>query len=429
MGLDFKEHFLHYLWKTGNFNHTALQTTTGLPITIIHAGHHNHDSGPDFKNAQIQIDNVLWTGNVEIHKTDKEWTEHQHNLDPAYENVILHVVYNHNPKFVLNKTHTLELKHHIAPGTLERYGLLELSNHTIPCRNLVGDVDSIYKNAWLDRMLAERLQNRNISIENFIETEGINWSQLCYELTGRSFGFSTNSDVFQRLTRHIDQKLLRWHHGNQMQIEALLFGCSGLLPLDAQDEYTEQMQKEWKFLKAKYKLNEMAASEWKFSKMRPSNFPSIRIAQFAALISQSQSLFQQIIEAQNLIDISKLLQLNVTKYWQIHYNFYKQSAKVSARQLGTTAIHSIVINAFAPLVFTYGKIKDEPELVHKAIDWLQNLPAEQNNITTEFSQLGMPNKNAAQSQAIIQLYKHYCANKACLNCGIGNKILKNRVLT
>ena len=327
-----KEDLLHYVWRLQRFDTTDLKTTEGQSIQILKTGEHNHNAGPDFLDARIQIGKTLWAGNVEMHLKSSEWIAHSHQNDQAYENVILHVVLEEDRK-ILREDGTpipcLELKKRIA-GRLSRiYQKLLHNEQWIPCQYDFFKVGEMTKTLWLDRLMVERLECKTIVIEKLLKENKNNWEATFYQSLARNFGVKVNADPFERLARTIPLSIVGKHKSSLFQIEALFFGQSGLLHNSFQDEYPQRLQKEFDFLRKKYQLHPIEKTSWKFLRMRPANFPTIRIAQFAQLIFQSVHLFSKILAASNVKEIENMFELRLSNYWQSHYVFDKKSSRRS----------------------------------------------------------------------------------------------------
>lgn len=421
-----QENFLHYLWRLGRFDQKNLQTTQGESISIIQIGEHNTDAGPDFTNARIQIGDTIWAGNVEIHVNASEWIKHKHDSDKAYNNVILHVVLEEDqPIFRASgeRIPALELRKRIPKGVLAVYQKLIHNEHWIPCQHHFYEVDKFTRNMCLDRMMVERLDRKTVAIQKALELNMNSWEDTFYQRLACNFGVKVNSDPFELLAKSIPLNILSKYKNSLLQIEALLFGQSGLLEDSFEEAYPQKLQKEYLFLQQKHQLVPIRKETWKFLRLRPANFPTIRIAQFAQLIFQSAHLFSKMLVAKNVKELENMFELKLSNYWQTHYVFGKESTKRN-KSLGINTIHLLIINTICPFLFLYGKMKDEDAYKEKALQLLEELAPEKNSITKKWQELGVSIENAYQSQALIELKNEYCAKKKCLECGIGNKILK-----
>lgn len=421
-----QEDFIYYLWKYRLFKTESLYTTCDEEVSIIHPGFLNSDSGADFKNAKIKIGGTFWVGNVEIHNKASDWYKHQHQKNKAYDNVILHVVWENDADIYRTDNSLLPaitLKDRVKLEIIHNYEYLKLNKHWIPCEKQINDVDYFYKKQWLNRVLIERLESKSKEITEIFEHSGRNWEETCYILLAKSFGFKVNSQPFQILAQSLPQIILAKHKNNALQIEALIFGQAGFLNSDFQDDYPNSLKNEYMFLKQKYGLNTMDYEAWKFSRMRPSNFPSIRLAQFASLVSISNHLFSKFTEEKSYKEIYDLFNnCFINSYWESHYLFDIPAIKFN-KKLGKSAINSLIINGICNLLFTYGKYIGDEKFVQMAFTLLDELPYEDNKIVENFKRLGFEINSAFDSQAVLQLKYFYCDLKKCLNCEIGNKIL------
>lgn len=424
-----KEELLHFIWKYQLFDHKALFTQKGEPIEIVHPGHHNQDAGPDFLDGRIRIGNTLWAGNIELHVKASEWFGHKHDSDPAYKNVILHVVYQDD--LDLNKKYSpdisvFELQQLVHSSLFENYNNLMMNNLWIACEQNLLAVSPIVRSAWLERMVIERLESRYDQIIAIATKNKFDWIESFHQYLCRNFGFKVNSDAFQNLAEITPLKLLAKHKTNILQIEALLFGQAGLLSNKFRDDYSVALKKEYDFLRKKYDLNPMNPAWWKFSKLHPPNFPTIRISQYASLISNSTHLYSKILEEKDLQTIMSLLNCQASDYWKYHYTFENITTQIGDRKIGKSSVYNLLINTVIPFLFIYGKEKNQSEYINRAINLLDQLPAEKNRILEKFAELGFVNSNAAASQALLHLKKKYCNQKNCLDCSIGVSLIRSK---
>lgn len=423
-----REDFLHFVWRLRRFRLTELKTTTGQALEIIHPGQHNHHAGPDFLDARIRIDGTLWAGNVEMHLRSSEWQAHKHQDDPNYNNVILHVVLEEDVIIRHQDGEPipcLDLRNYLPVGLAKQYLRLLHSEQWIPCQQQLYTVPEITFNLWLDRLLIERLEERTLALEERLDRNGGDWEETFYQSLAWGFGLKVNADPFLMLAESLPLKTLLRHKNSLPQIEALLFGQAGLLEEDFTDDYPQQLQREYEFLKQKYQLQPLSANHWKFMRMRPANFPSVRIAQWATLLFRTGQLFSKMLVAQNLREIENAFVVELSNYWQTHFRFDKASKK-NAKSLGKTRIHLLVINIIAPFIFLYGKKRGADIYQERALRLMEAVPAESNHIVAEWRALGITAKQAGQSQALLQLKNSYCNEKRCLDCAIGCSILKRK---
>lgn len=420
-----QEQLLHTVWQYSLYNPADLQTIDGEQVTVIHPGRYNRDAGPDFLEAKVKVGDTTLAGHVEMHVRSSDWLKHGHQNDEAYKNVILHVVYEHDSDAGPEHTPVLCIANYIPQNVLSSYQYLAHIDNDIPCAKRLEEVKDITKYSWLTRMLAERWQDKLSGWEELLDESAGDWSSLLYWRLAANFGFKVNGDAFLELARSLPLKILAKHKDNLMQVEALLFGQAGMLAEQMDDVYYNALQTEYNFLKKKYELELIATVRWKFMRMRPANFPTIRIAQFAALIHQSVHLFATIIEKSSLKEIAGLFDVKAGKYWDKHYRFGELSDKEQVKVLGKTSVHNIIINTVAPIKFLYADNMGTQAQKDDALKLLDELPVENNRITKRWQALNWPAENASQSQAQIQLYNNYCTQKRCLECAIGLSILKS----
>ena len=396
-----------------------------LPIYIYQVGLHNQHSGPDFFNAKIKIGHTIWAGNIEIHLKSSDWNKHGHHKDAAYNNVILHVVYE-NDELILNAKAqpipTLELKHCIHKYVLYNYQNILKSKGWIPCSQQINTVNKTTIKLWLDRLVYERLERKSSDIKTILVENNNDWENTFYQLLFTHFGLKTNALPFELLAKNTPLKIIE-KHANPIQIEALLFGQAGFLNDHIQEAYCLKLVKEYQFLKNKFKLTPLNKSIWKFLRMRPANFPTIRISQLANLLSKTPRLFNAVIEATSCQEVANLFTSTASKYWDTHYQFGMESTHKQIKKIGASTLNNIMINVVVPMIFVYGKSINNEELTHKSIQWLSQLKPEKNAILSKWATLNIDIKNAMDTQALIELKNNYCSEKKCLNCSIGNKLL------
>ena len=421
-----REDLLHFVWRTQRFVFDDLVTTTGEVVEIEHLGNHNVNAGPDFLSAKVRIGDTLWAGNVEMHLKSSDWIKHEHSDDSAYDTVILHVVLEEDiPVFRKNGSRIpcIELKKRISEKLSKTYLKLINSEYWIACQHHFNDVSDLKKMLWLDRVLVERLKKKTEIIEALLKENNYHWEEVFYRILARNFGVKVNSDAFEQLARVTPISYLAKHKNNLFQLEALLFGQSGLLSGALEEDYPIRLKKEYDFLKKKYKLSPLSEQQWKFMRMRPANFPTVRIAQFAQLVCQSVHLFSKVLEIKTIEEFERLFSVEPSPYWLTHYLFDKESPKRS-KKLGKTAIHLIIINTIVPFLFLYGNTRNEEAYKQTAFRLLEALKPEKNSIINGWRKLGMEPQSAYQTQALIHLKNEYCNRKKCLECSIGAAILK-----
>ncbi|MEP6675836.1 MAG: DUF2851 family protein [Ferruginibacter sp.] len=417
------ERLLQYIWQFQYFNQSSLCTGNGEPLQIIHPGNYNSNQGPDFSEAKIKVSDTTWAGNIELHVKSSDWRKHKHNTDCNYKNVILHVVWQHDTEESLAFP-TLVLEDKIPKLLLRRYDELMNQSIFIPCEKTIADTDELIWTSWKERLLVERLQFRSGLVLRFLEQNNYHWEETFWWMIARNFGISQNSDAFEKIARSIPLKILGRHKNQLQQVEALLMGQGGLLEIEFSEKYPVMLQKEYRFLQHKYRLKPVQHPLY-FLRMRPANFPGIRLAQLAVLIHNSQQFFAQVCEIDSLQSIKKLLDITANDYWHYHYVFDEISG-FKEKKLGAQMVENIIINTIVPILFCFGRYYKKEQQSEKAIQWLGMLSAENNNIIKGFRSLQIAAADAFDSQALIQLKNEYCNKKRCLDCAIGNKLLRGK---
>lgn len=421
------EKLLQYIWYHKLFNTTNCYTNEGDKIQILSVGIPNSNSGPDFLQVKIQLNKIIWVGCVEVHVKSSDWGKHKHQHDDAYNNVILHVVYEHDKPVNLpnlNSVPTLELKPLVPKRIIDIYASYMQSKKSILCSKHFSEVDSLRLFAWLDRLLVDRLEEKIVHVSQLIDSCNQHLEEAFYVYLAYYFGFNINNLPFRLLAKTTPLYCLSKHKNNLFQLEAMLFGQAGMLEDTFSDEYPKQLQKEYMFLKQKFSLERVCKNEmWKFAKTYPSGFPSLRVAQFAALMHHSVTLLSNILESTTLDQIQQMIQVNVSDYWENHYMFDRPSSR-KHKVLGLSAINTLIINAVLPYMYHIASVRQSQSMKNRVIELYEALPFEKNNITVEYQALRHDFRNAFHSQALIQLKKKYCQSKSCLSCGIGLYILK-----
>ena len=422
------EAFLHYIWQHQMVAHD-LTTTDGQPLAVHRVGDLNRDAGPDFFNSHISIAGVEWVGNVELHLRSSDWNAHRHSSDPAYNNVILHVVYEHDCDIRLQNglvPPTLELKRFIHPAFVANYDALmaPAADDGIPCAQRLPQVPSLIVNSYLDRLAVERIETKSQVVRRLLEESRGSWEQTCYWLMAHYFGGKVNALPFELLAKATDQRFLARWKDNPRRVEALLMGQAGLLEGYFEDEYPRLLQADYEAMQSGASLTPISGYLWRFFRLRPSAFPTIRISQFAHLVSASSNLFSTLLETPDADRLTALFNCRADEYWDSHYRFDQPASRTAPKRLGTMQAHLLIINAWVPLLFVYGDIRGQQQYKDQAINILQQLPSEDNTILRRFCAAGLHPENAAQSQALLQLHNNYCANRQCLACRIGHSIIK-----
>jgi hypothetical protein len=425
------EKLLQFIWQHKLFDVTAVtHTVQGDAMQIINTGTLNVNQGPDFINGRIKIADTIWVGEVELHVKASEWILHKHQLDRAYDKVIVHVVYEADK--LIDDVHgnsipCIELKPHINKALLGYYEDLMDAQTFIPCANMMQDLPYFIVQQQLDRAVAERLGQKAELVQELLKLTNNDWSEVLYIMIARAFGGNLNADAMQALAVRLPVRLLTKQKYNLLSVEACMFGVSGLLPEAlSNNQYIKSLQQDYDFQAQKLSLLKMDATRWKFLRMRPANFPTIRIAQFAALFCKSNYLWANVIEGASIKEITKSLDLEASDYWQTHFTFdVNKTHGTKSAQMGLTQVHHIIINAIVPSLYAYGLYLGEQKFCEQAIDYLQSLPMEKNNITNLLKDVLPAEKiDAAVGQGYIAQYKNYCQPKRCLQCAVGFAILK-----
>jgi hypothetical protein len=415
------EKLLQFIWQFQYFNAAGLETVNGEVIKIVHPGQINNNQGPDFLNAKIRVSDTLLAGSVELHLKTSQWVQHQHSSDPHYNNVILHVVLE-NDVMIRHAIPTLELKGRISGLLLQRYeGLLHAGNF-IPCGEAVLDAPDLTWISWKERLMAERLSRKGQLIIDHVKRNNGHWEETFWQLLARNFGARLNADLFEAVAKSLPVKTLGRHKNQVIQLEALLMGQANLLEARFAEAYPFMLKKEYRFYQRKYNLERVHIRPV-FHRMRPAGFPTVRLAQLAMLVHGSAHLFSNVMEQKTVKDVKKLLELTANDYWHYHYRF-DEASSFQLKRLGTEMVNNIIINTMVPIMFAYGNYRGEAVTKARAVQWLEELEAENNAITNGFSKLKITGQSAFDSQALIELKTSYCDLRRCLDCSIGNHLLK-----
>jgi hypothetical protein len=416
-----KENFLYYLWENRLIT-GALFTSSGLPVEIVNCGYRNTDSGPDFLEAKIKIGGQLWAGHVEIHVKTSDWNRHGHQYDKAYRNVVLHVVYENDVR--VNAIPVVELKGHFDASLYNCFEHFVNAQRWIACEHHLNEVQAFTKNAWLERMAIERLQEKANAVEKQLIANKFDWENTLYRLLLRYFGMKVNNEAFETLALLLPFKTLLKQADQLIQLEAMLLGCAGFLEIDSDEEYPQLLKREFMVMKTKFNLLSLPVERWKFMRMRPVNFPTVRLAQLAKMIHQNGCLFSKLKEAATVIEAKAMFDVTASEYWNTHFRFSVEGPS-KPKHLGEGTADVLIINAFVPLLFCYGKFHKDETYCSKALRFLEEIDAEDNTVIRHFADRGMAPQNAMQSQALLHLYNLYCKRKRCLECSIGNILLKS----
>jgi Protein of unknown function (DUF2851) len=422
------ESFLHYIWLHQYFDKSDLHTTAGEPLVVFKQGTLNTHAGPDFLASQLVIGDLQWAGNVEIHVKSSAWHQHRHQEDEAYENVILHVVWEDDqPVQRMDGSFipTLILKGRVQEKLMAGFRSLMNSAHSIPCASQLTTVPVLVIHSMMDRALIHRLEKKSEEVLHLLKLNVGDWEETAYQLLLRNFGFKVNADPFFQLAKRLPVKILRKHQNNILAVEALLFGQAGFLTSRTRDPFVQELFKEHFFLSRKYQLQEeiLSPALWKFLRLRPANFPTIRLAQVAAVICSQPSIFSSLIELRSLKNLAQFLNQKLSTYWLSHYRFGVK-AKKAVSGLGQSSMENIVINTVVPLLVAYSRYHDDITFLDQATHWLEQLKPENNRITRLWKEVGVNPQHSFDSQAEIELYNHFCLKRNCLRCNIGANLLK-----
>lgn len=432
------ESLLHYTWKHRLYARGALVTTDGRRLEVLDAGLHNTNAGPDFLNAKVKLDGELWAGNVEIHTLSTDWVKHGHEQDEAYNNVVLHVVETANAEVWTQDGKLLPQVCIKVPVELEQnYWQLLHEERYPPCFKIIPQLAPVVWHQWLDYLCVERLEEKTNRINTYAQWLESDWERVFFLVVARSFGFGVNGEAFEYWGRLLYWSACARHRDSLWQLEAMFLGTAGLLEDDMipsfhreaalQDGYFKKLQSEWRFLQHKFEIVPMDGKQWKFLRMRPQNFPHIRLVQLAKLYHSTRLNLSAILDATTLPEVHELLQTEVTPYWETHYGFGAESAK-SAKRLQKSTLNLLVINAIVPMLFAYGRHRQKEAYCEKALRFLSELKPERNHFITAWCDLGVVPQSAADSQAILQLQTRYCQRKDCLRCRFGYYYLKGKLV-
>ena len=405
------EQLLHYTWKHKIFPLHELRTTDGRLLEVLNPGIHNTDAGPDFTGAKIKLDDTEWVGNVEIHQKTSDWFRHHHDTDASYENIIL-------------GQEIPQLQLSVPSYVRDNYSELSHNDCRPPCRNVIGNLSAFLIHNWMTSLTLERFEERTRQIMQRRDILDKNWEDTLFVTLARNFGFGINGDAFEQWAQSIPMMAVGKHRDSLFQIEAIFFGQAGLLDAASDDDYYLQLQKEYNYLRQKFSLTPIHPKAWKFLRLRPQNFPHIRIAQLAMLYYEQRLNLSRLLNAQNLNEVSALLLTHVSDYWRTHYTFSSQPTKPVEKTLSPASIQLIIINSVAPMLFAYGKYKSDQSLCDRAFSLWEQLKPENNTIIRDWASAGIPCENAADTQAFIQLHRNYCQRRDCLRCKFGYEYIR-----
>lgn len=418
------ERLLHYAWKHKMFPLAGMKTTTDLPVEVIDPGLPNSNAGPDFFNAKVKIDGTLWVGNVEIHNRSSDWKRHGHHHDKAYDSVILHLAEQIDEEVCRTDGQPIHQVQFCCPETVRtRYEELNEADMRPRCYRLLSSLSTLMIHSWFTALQVERLELKTNQIIRRLEQHNNHWEDVFFITLSRNFGFGLNGDAFETWANLLSLRAVDKHRDDPKQVEAMFFGQAGLLEEELTDTYYLELQKEYHYLRRKFELRQMDPTLWRFLRLRPGNFPHVRLAQLACLYHQKQGLFSRVMEAETLKEVKEIFSVGTSGYWSTHFNFVRTSPS-RVKTLGKSALDLIVINTIVPFLYAYGLHKSDERLCARASAFLEETAAENNRITRLWDGAGLPVKTAADSQALIQLQTAYCDLKKCLYCRLGFEYLK-----
>lgn len=422
-----REDFLHFLWQYQYFDKNDLRTTENNSVNILKTGHLNKDAGPDFREAKVNIDDIDWSGSVEIHIKSSDWNLHNHQNDRAYENVVLHVVWQHDYEIKRSDgttIPTIELKEIADPQLQYNYIRLINSHDDVACHNKLDEVPDIVKLSMIDKAVTDRLISKAQNVVLLQQQNSNDWNETAYQLLSSNFGFKVNTEAFLELSKSLPFKLILKHRDNLNHMESLLFGQAGFLEEESGDEYYQARKKEYEFFKHKYNLNQkLDRFQWKFLRLRPANFPTVRIAQLAALIYKIDKLFATLTGSGSVDKLTNILKVKQSEYWLEHYDFEKQPSR-KMTNIGKASCHNIIINTAIPMLVAYSRQIDDQAYLDRAVALLQQLPAENNVIIRKWKSLGLKPDSSFDTQGLIQLNNEFCLKRRCLSCNIGTTLVR-----
>tara|TARA_B110000046_G_scaffold185987_1_gene231067 strand:- start:17442 stop:18716 length:1275 start_codon:yes stop_codon:yes gene_type:complete len=421
------EEFLYYIWQYKLFSKRDLCTTENQQITILKSGIHNKNSGPDFLNSQVNIDDQLWAGNVEMHVKSSDWYLHKHEEDVNFDAVILHVVWEHDSVVFMKNNKplpTLALKHFVDEKLLLNYkSLIDRQQSWILCENQIQNMDTFLIDNWLERLYFERLEQKSIFIKELLQQTNHDFEAVLFHLIAKNFGLKVNGDSFLQLAKSIDFSVVRKVCFDEQKLTALFFGQAGFLEKEVEVSYYRQLKKEYEYLKHKYNLEPIANEQFQFFRMRPHNFPTIRIAQLASLFFTHQNLFSKLMSITKKEEFYTLFSFSIQEFWKTHFTFESISKK-SLKKLSKAFIDLLLINTIIPLKFVFLQSRGEVD-EEEIMQLIKQLSSEKNSIISNFFDLKIKSKTALESQALLELKNNYCTKKRCLECAVGNNLLRN----
>jgi Protein of unknown function (DUF2851) len=416
------ERLLQYIWQFQHFNSKELQLSTGESLQIIHPGQLNAHQGPDFLEASIKIDITKWIGNIELHVQTSDWFRHAHHHDKNYKNIILHVVWINDLENNMGNLPLLALADKVPKMLLNRYEEWMMNMEFVPCGTQLSTVSSIVWEGWKERLLIERLQRKTGIVESYLNQCNHHWEEAFWWLLAKNFGIKVNAEAFESVAKSLPVTVLVRHKNQINQLEALLLGQAGLLETKFVEDYPQMLQKEYLFYKSKYKLQSIR-EPIHFLRMRPENFPTIRLAQLAMLIHDSSHLFSKVIEMNAAADVKALLAVTANDYWHYHY-MLDEPSPFKPKKLGEQMANNIIINTIVPVVFAFGFLHKKDSYQEKAFNWLEAIRAENNSVVDRFTKAGLTSLSALDTQAVLELKTSYCDKRRCLDCAVGSYLLR-----
>lgn len=426
----YRELLLQFIWERQLLRTDDLRTTEGDPVEVLAPGRIHGSSGPDLRDARIRIGGQLWSGSVEVHVRSREWYQHGHQHDPAYDNVILHVVHTHDAEVVTAagvRPPTVQLADRIHEDQVRRYRALLGNAGAKPCAAHIGAMDDTRKALWLDRLLVERLERKVAGVEQAFRAADNDPSEAFYRLFLQGMGGPTNGEAFAQLALALPLKVLLKYRDDPVRIEALLLGQAGFLATDPVDDHPRRLQEEYRLLAQLHGLRSMSTAAWKFSGMRPAAFPTVRLAQLAQLLHGSAAPFSDLLDTDDPRRLVRALAVRAAPYWDDHYVIDRRTSARRIKRIGALLAGTLVINTIVPYLFAMGRLRADPSLRERALALLEGLPTEQNSVIAGWRTLHMRPVNAARSQALLELESRYCTRLRCLTCAIGNHLLQGCV--
>lgn len=422
------ETFLYYVWQNRLFDFLNIQTANHEPVEILFPGYLNKDAGPDFKQAVVKIADMKWAGDVEIHIRSSDWYRHKHQEDEKYKSVVLHVVYENDMDVERTQGEyypTLELKDYIPPKMLAQFQNLVDSLDVLPCASYLQQVDGLIIQSQMSSTVMERMLRKQEDVMRVLSQSQYDWNETLYRRLAVSFGFKTNATAFELLSKSLPLKILSKHSDSALQINALIFGQAGMLDVPHLDVYYDSLKYEYDYLRYKYQLVPIGVHHWNLLRLRPSNFPCVRLAQLASLLHRfSSDLLSAFVNHSSVDSLSNILSVKADDYWKNHYHFGKETMLTHSVSLGSTAVNLLLINTVIPVLFAFHRFSGNEHNMEKTVQMLDKLSFEDNIYTRIYKGTPFPRKTAFDSQALIELWEHYCKEKRCLECAVGESIVR-----